>query len=556
MHYQIEPNRTHGGVRQGCPLSPYLFILVLELMAIEMRDDDSIQGLTSAAARTNVLTTRIATNIRSLSHHEQQAENEDDRLSMFADDSATLVTAIDQILPARINIGTYEKGTGAALNEDKTIMMRLGPARTKTLTQADTKVKFQIMEDANNERYLGDVIGNNITEDDTFSALLTKMEKLGTQWLKEHIGVYGRTIVANSLMQAKITHRASVNAISSRLKKKLLKLFKEFMWGGPDKKPRLRWGILLLPEQEGGTGLKDPVMNLDAAKINIFKRLITRNRQPWMCWVENKLTRVAQTWEVAEAMAATPSKRQLKALDDTCLVESTLAIWHEIGGTNIGERMVTHTLADTTTTTTWEPGFGVHHRGTWHPIERLKTGTSYAILLTRRSKLHNYTPKNAHKNIYIIKPYLTPEERHFWWKLTHRLTSIRKTESKYKRDDKNNLVSANCPLCPQDEETRQHYEYDCHKLSIFRQHIAHLYRRKDFTQREWMLEATQPIEIMITIAKARWVFHCERCQIDHKRRRRFQLKVVLDRTQRRMQLLHDMYRSSTDPPTPDAHPSP
>ena len=221
--------KTHGGVRQGCPLSPYLFILVLELMAIEMRDDDTIQGVKIAAVRTNTITTRITTIIRSLSHRENQLENEDDRLSMFANDSATLVTAINQILPARINIGTYEGGAGAALNELKTIMMKLGPARLKSLTHTETQVKFKIMEDMANERYLGDIIGNNITEGDTFGTILASVEKPGTQWLKEHIGVYGRTIVANSLLQAKLAHRASVNALSPGLKNRLLKIFKAFM---------------------------------------------------------------------------------------------------------------------------------------------------------------------------------------------------------------------------------------------------------------------------------------------------------------------------------------
>ena len=36
---------TKGGVRQGCPLSPLLFILVLRLMAIEMRGSKEIEGI-------------------------------------------------------------------------------------------------------------------------------------------------------------------------------------------------------------------------------------------------------------------------------------------------------------------------------------------------------------------------------------------------------------------------------------------------------------------------------------------------------------------------------
>ena len=37
--------KTNGGVIQGCPLSPYLFIIVLELMAIEIREDKQIKGV-------------------------------------------------------------------------------------------------------------------------------------------------------------------------------------------------------------------------------------------------------------------------------------------------------------------------------------------------------------------------------------------------------------------------------------------------------------------------------------------------------------------------------
>ena len=42
----------------------------------------------------------------------------------------------------------------------------------------------------------------------------------------------------------------------------------------------------------------------------MLQKLITRDRQPWMRWIERKLIRVADIWEVEEAMAATPTKNK------------------------------------------------------------------------------------------------------------------------------------------------------------------------------------------------------------------------------------------------------
>ena len=68
-------------------------------------------------------------------------------------------------------------------------------------------------------------------------------------------------------------------------------------------------------------------------KKGMLIRLLTRNRQPWMKWIERKLIRVAKRWEVPEAMAAKPTKKQIKELRESCIVESTLKTWIEIGGT-------------------------------------------------------------------------------------------------------------------------------------------------------------------------------------------------------------------------------
>ena len=60
------------------------------------------------------------------------------------------------------------------------------------------------------------------------------------------------------------------------------------MWGGENKKARVCWEIMTKYPNEGGTGIKDPTNMLDVAKINMLKKLITRDRQPWMRWIERK----------------------------------------------------------------------------------------------------------------------------------------------------------------------------------------------------------------------------------------------------------------------------
>ena len=76
--------KTKGGVTHGYPLIPYLFIIVLELIAIEIREDKQIK-------EANIHTPHKK--ISSYSHMNKQHDNEDDRLSMFDDDSSTITTS-------------------------------------------------------------------------------------------------------------------------------------------------------------------------------------------------------------------------------------------------------------------------------------------------------------------------------------------------------------------------------------------------------------------------------------------------------------------------------
>ena len=96
-------------------------------------------------------------------------------------------------------------------------------------------------------------------------------------------------------------------------------------------------------------------------------------------------------------------------------------------------------------------------------------------------------PNIAHKNIHSIHQHLTPEERNYWWKLNHNLTSIKQKEAKYKRDEIGNPASAMCPVCKTNKETRDHYNYDCKELTTFRKEVARIAGKDDFTREQWSM---------------------------------------------------------------------
>ena len=106
-------------------------------MAIEIIEDKQIKGVNTQTPHKK---------ISSYSHMNKQHDNEDDRLSMFADGSSTITTSIDQVFYARENIHTYEKAPCSELHEGKTNIIKQGKEITKNITQATLRVNFTIIK--------------------------------------------------------------------------------------------------------------------------------------------------------------------------------------------------------------------------------------------------------------------------------------------------------------------------------------------------------------------------------------------------------------------------
>ena len=88
------------GIFQGCPISPYLFLLVIEIMALSIRQHDQIKGI--------------------------PVKNQEVKISLFADDSVCFLDGSDsfsQLFEVLFKFGKY---SGCKINFSKTEAVWIG----------------------------------------------------------------------------------------------------------------------------------------------------------------------------------------------------------------------------------------------------------------------------------------------------------------------------------------------------------------------------------------------------------------------------------------------
>ena len=99
--YTTDYFKLSRGVRQGCPLSPYLFILGVEILAAKVRQDCTIQGI----------------NIFETEH----------KISQFADDTTLFLGNLTAVENSIKLVEQFGDTSGLKLNVEKTKATWLGP---------------------------------------------------------------------------------------------------------------------------------------------------------------------------------------------------------------------------------------------------------------------------------------------------------------------------------------------------------------------------------------------------------------------------------------------
>ena len=234
------------GLHQGGPCSSLYFVILVEVLAINMRANKNISGI--------------------------EIEEIENLLNQFADDLDVALTGGEESLNETLTeINNFYHNTGLALNYDKTTIYRLGSLKK---TNAKWYTKNNVNWTSETIKVLGIDVYHSRTDliSKNYDPIVTKIKGTLRAWAGRSLSLIGKITVINTLVASLFVYKMFVlPTISSKIVKQVEDIISKFIW--KNRKPKITLRILQNSKLTGGLGLVDLRKKDVSIKCNWIKIL-------------------------------------------------------------------------------------------------------------------------------------------------------------------------------------------------------------------------------------------------------------------------------------------
>ena len=245
--------RVNKGVRQGCPVSPLLFILTVEILAIRIRAEENIKGL---CFRNNTVETLPL------------------KILQYCDDTTLLLNSTEELNEAVGIIDDFYKLSGLKLNIKKSIGFRIGAS--KEITGNPGNIHWKKKDE--NTRILG-IYFNASQEasdiEENWTLKLNKIKELAIKLQRRKVTLWGKVILCKTFLLSQIAFNIQALSMPAKYVEELERICFKFIWQKQNNNKKviekIKRQVMCLDKNEGGAGM---IMSGSQQKLFLIKWIL------------------------------------------------------------------------------------------------------------------------------------------------------------------------------------------------------------------------------------------------------------------------------------------
>ena len=237
------------GVHQGGCCSSIYFLVIAEILALSLRHNEDIEGVTIK-------------NIKNL-------------LNQFADDMDIVSKNCEKSLRSIIQeLECFHKQSGFLVSYEKTTMYRIGSLRFSDAQLYNMSEYVWTNQDIT---ILGVTIAHEDLLEKNYNTLYEKAKSILNAWYNRGLSLIGKIEVVNTLVASLFVYKMMVlPTIPTSMVKKIDNIIREFIWSG--KKAKIAYNILQNPKKEGGLNLVN-LQRRDSALKATWPQILAKEEQ-------------------------------------------------------------------------------------------------------------------------------------------------------------------------------------------------------------------------------------------------------------------------------------